>query len=145
MKKKNIIEYPTCSCGHLISDHILICSHTFCNCGLGRYEAKARTFIVRRFFWWKWVTPVTNKLENSEDYGYTDHMVGQEAAPFYCGTAFCSHSTKAAARACWKNKCDAVDEIRKQADNARKKGNFDEAYRLEVIEMSKYYPEMRLK
>jgi hypothetical protein len=46
-----------------------------------------------------------------EDYGYNDHMVGQKRGPFYCGTAFCGHSTKQAARACWKKKCDAIDAI----------------------------------
>lgn len=46
-----------------------------------------------------------------EDEGYTDHMVGQKNGPFYCGTAFCGHATKKAARECWKKHCDRGKEI----------------------------------
>jgi hypothetical protein len=53
----------------------------------------------------------------NEDEGYNDHMVGQTQGPFYCGTAFCGHSTKKAARDCWQRKRDACEEQRKAGKN----------------------------
>jgi hypothetical protein len=66
----------------------------------------------------------------NEDAGYSDHMVGQTQGPFYCGTAFCGHSTKKAARACWKKKCDAIDAINDEEKTLREAGKDDEAERV---------------
>jgi len=77
----------------------------------------------------------------NEDEGYTDHMVGQTQGPFYCGTAFCGHATKKAARACWKKKCDAIDAIRAEAKLLHDAGKHDEAFRMEQRRTAVYYPE----
>ncbi len=85
----------------------------------------------------------------NEDEGYNDHMVGQTEGPFYCGTAFCGHSTKKAARECWKNKCDAIQKIRepieKECAALREQGKYEEAERLYVFgasaQINKFYPE----
>jgi len=60
---------------------------------------------------------VPSAVVPNEDEGYNDHMVGQTHGPFYCGTAFCGHSTKKAARACWKKKCDTFAEMQKAGKN----------------------------
>ena len=56
-------------------------------------------------------------INKNEDDGYNDHMVGQTEGPFYCGTAFCGHSTKKAARECWKRKLRAFEELRAAGKN----------------------------
>jgi hypothetical protein len=77
----------------------------------------------------------------NEDDGYKDHMVGQAEGPFYCGTAFCGHSTKKAARECWKKKCDAIDAIIAEANSLREAGKNDEAAKVEG-RAKRYYPEL---
>lgn len=69
--------------------------------------------LLRRLFFGR----ARNLEPKNEDEGYNDHMVGQTNGPFYCGTAFCGHSTKRAARECWKKKCDAFDAIRSAGGN----------------------------
>ena len=77
---------------------------------------------------------------NDEDEGYQDHLVGQKQAPFYCGTPFCGHSTKRAARECWKRKCDAVNSIRAEVEALRNAGRMREAAIVE-LRAEVYYPE----
>lgn len=74
------------------------------------------------------------------DYGWDDHLVGQILPPFYCGTAFCGHATKWAARKCWKNKCEAMDAIKAEAKALRKAGKPEDAWKIE-LKLRGFYPE----
>lgn len=76
-----------------------------------------------------------------EDEGYSDHLVGQKEGPFYCGTIFCGHSTKKAARQCWADKLAAIKRIADERDALFAQGKFAEGQRLEAAEMGRLYPE----
>jgi len=76
-----------------------------------------------------------------EDAGYADHLVGQKTGPFYCGTAFCGHFTKKAARECWARKCAALKTINEEAAKilaAEGEAKYWEFIRTATIP---YYPE----
>lgn len=76
----------------------------------------------------------------NEDEGHADHLVGQKEPPFYCGTAFCGHGSKKAARECWRKKCSAIKTILIEAEALRRAGKNDEAVLIERS-IDAYYPE----
>lgn len=77
-----------------------------------------------------------------------EHIENQKRnrAPFYCGTAFCSHSTMRAAAECWQAKMGALDGIRAECKKVREqgKGQGQEAFLLEMsgADRTRYYPEL---
>jgi secreted trypsin-like serine protease len=75
--------------------------------------------------------PIPEHIENQRKSG----------GPFYCGTAFCGHSTIKAAAKCWNTKCEALARIKSEANELRKSGKNSEAEILEISETAKYYPE----
>jgi hypothetical protein len=78
----------------------------------------------------------------NEDEGYHDHMVGQKTGPFYCGTAFCGHSTKKAARECWKRAGDRHNELTEKLESLMKLGkSYWEAYALVESGFNELHPE----
>jgi hypothetical protein len=75
--------------------------------------------------------PIPKHIEEQRKYG----------APFYCGTAYCGHSTIDAAAHCWNNKCEALRRIRAESEELRKAGQQDQADMLEQAESARYFPE----
>lgn len=73
-----------------------------------------------------------------------DHIERQrnQGPPFYCGTAFCGHSTIIAAAKCWNRKCEALERINSEADELRKAGKNREAFEFIRTESARYYPEL---
>jgi hypothetical protein len=79
--------------------------------------------------WTKLFTKIRKVLHvPDEDEGYNDHLVGQKNPPFYCGTAFCGHATKKAARECWQRKMVLAAEINSKFKELMAQGKKDEAW-----------------
>ena len=77
-----------------------------------------------------------------EDEGYTDHMVGQKAGPFYCGTAFCGHHTKKAARECWARHCARCQAFQEKESALRAQGRREEVRAMYTVVGNVAYPKV---
>lgn len=51
--------------------------------------------------------PRTASAYSGVDMGHIESQ-SKNGPPFYCGTAFCGHSTITAAKKCWQKKCDEM-------------------------------------
>jgi hypothetical protein len=75
----------------------------------------------------KWIskllhlTPPLQAVATKKDHKF-GHIVKRRGQPFYCGTAFCGHTTRQAAESCWARHCATLEEL-----NRPVKELFDEA------------------